>query len=141
MPKAVGATFMAPSSQRSAAARCPHVQREHDPLSHRQKRCSTLVTPSLEGNRETQAFLAVRKRETIGQLCSDSVPGLLTKITIGLLENGLEPQATKAQEPFITPIFAIDQASSCASLAAGRHECRPYSLRRSFVQQDDIHPQ
>ncbi len=81
---------------------------ENLPLSPRQKICSTVVKTSIEVHRETKALLPVRKRETIGQLCSNPAAGLETKITSGLLENRLEPQATYAQESFIAPILAID---------------------------------
>src|SRR6266496_5779789 len=81
------------------------------PLSPRQKLCSTERKTSLEVDGETQAFLAVRKRQTIGQLCSDPAASLGTKITIGPLENRLEPQATNAQESFVASIFAINLLS------------------------------
>jgi hypothetical protein len=98
---------------------------ENLPLSPRQKICSTSVKPSLEVHRETQAFLSVRKRETIGQLCSDPATGLATKITSGLLENRLEPQATDAQESFIASIFAIDVLSMPMMNTAASHMGTP----------------
>ena len=80
-------------------------------LCPRQKLCSTLVNPSMKVNGETQALLAMGKRQTIGQLCSDSAESLGRKSTIGLLENRLEPQTANTQESFIASIFAIDLLS------------------------------
>jgi len=94
-------------------------------LSPRQKICSIVVNPSLEVNGVTQTFLAVRKRETLGQVCSDPVAGLATKFTSGLLENRLEPQATDAQASFIASIFAIDVLSMPMMSTAASHMCNP----------------
>src|SRR5258706_9302773 len=77
-------------------------------LSPRQKICSPLVGNSLQANGEKQALLAMRKGQTIGQLCRDPTAALATKKSpIGPLENRLQPQATNAQQSFVSSIFTI----------------------------------
>jgi hypothetical protein len=77
-------------------------------LSPRQKLCSKFAKDSLDVNREKQAFLPMREEETIGELGLDATELFSVKEgSIRFLENGLEPQTTNAQQPFLASIRSI----------------------------------
>jgi hypothetical protein len=69
------------------------------------------IGSSLKVKRETQAVIAMKKRQTIGELGGDATAGLRRQVAIGFLENGFEPQAANAKPAFITSIFAIQQVT------------------------------